>query len=180
MGIMKFISAIFSILFFVITAPIFPEGGMKMEFSVPAFSNGGVIPDRFTCDGLNISPELKWSPAPSGTKSFVLIVHDPDAPRKGGWTHWLVWNIPATATGLPEHVKTQATLPDGIHQGLNDSRKVGYSGPCPPSGTHRYYFYLYALDETLDLPGSVTKASLEQSMAGHILAKGEWMGKFSR
>lgn len=168
------------IFFFLAAISLLAEGGKKMNFSSSAFSNGGMIPDRYTCKGENISPELKWGSLPSGTKSLALIVHDPDAPRKGGWTHWVVWNIPPETMGFSEKMDRGAVLSDGTHQGITDYGKPGYKGPCPPSGTHRYFFYLYALDATLNLPGSTTKPLLEQSMEGHILEKAEWMGKYSK
>jgi Raf kinase inhibitor-like YbhB/YbcL family protein len=145
-----------------------------------AFQNEGNIPPRFTCEGSNISPELTWSGAPHGTRSFALVVHDPDAPRAGGYTHWLVFNIPASITHIAENAPKQANLPGGGVQGRNDGGSVGYTGPCPPSGTHRYYFRLYAVDKELELKDGADKASLEQALKGHVLGETEFMGRYKR
>lgn len=145
-----------------------------------AFKAEGHIPQRFTCDGDNISPSLSWGGAPDGTKSFALIMHDPDAPRPGGYTHWVVYNIPSSATQLEENVPKQERLPDAGIQGVNDSGRLGYTGPCPPSGTHRYYFRLYALDREVNLNAGAGKSDLEPAMKGHILAHTELMGKYKR
>lgn len=150
-----------------------------MEITSPAFTYGSLIPSKHTCDGANASPPLSFSGAPQGTKSLALISDDPDAPGKT-WVHWVVWNIPAGAPGLNEDVPARDKLPDGIRQGTTDFRRIGYGGPCPPSGTHRYYFKLYALDTTLDLPASTVKQALETAMRGHVLAQAEHMGKYAR
>ena len=144
-----------------------------------AFAGGSDIPSRFTCDGENISPEMTWTGAPPGTKSFALIVHDPDAPRPGGFTHWVLFNIPSNAENIAENTPREPTLPNGAIQGKNDGGNIGYTGPCPPSGTHRYNFYLYALSEALDLKPGSTRAALEKAMQGHVLAKTELMGRYS-
>ena len=140
---------------------------------------GGMIPAKYTCDGDNISPPLKWEQIPKGTKSFALISDDPDAPA-GTWIHWVMWNIPAESNGLPEAVPAAAQLPDGSKQGVTSARSHGYHGPCPPSGTHRYYFKIYALDMMFDLPDNLTKQDLIAAMKGHILAEGALMGKYQR
>jgi len=150
-----------------------------MEITSQAFTPGSFIPSRHTCDGPNVSPPLSFSGAPPGTKSLALISDDPDAPG-GTWVHWVVWNIPAGAPGLKEGVPARDELPDGTRQGTTDFRRIGYGGPCPPSGTHRYSFRLYALDTTLDLPSSTLKTSLEAAMRGHVLAQAELTGKYAR
>lgn len=157
------------------------SGGSKtMTISSPSFSNGGNIAKKFTCDGTDISPQLSWTDPPEGTKSFALLVDDPDAPA-GNWNHWTMWNLPADKRGLPENVAKDARLPDGSEQGHNDFSKTGYNGPCPPPGKpHRYYFKLFALDAKLDLKADAGKKELEAAMKGHILAQAELMGKFGR
>ena len=150
-----------------------------MEIKSQAFGQGGPIPARYTCDGQDISPPLSWSGAPAGTKSFALIADDPDAPA-GTWVHWVVWNIPAGANALEENVPEKDTLPNGARQGTTDFGRIGYGGPCPPSGTHRYYFKLHALDATLNLTRSTTKKDLEKAMQGHVLAQADWMGTYTR
>ncbi len=155
------------------------EGKIAMKLMSPAFEEGGMIPAKFTCDGEDFSPALSWEGVPAGTQSFALIADDPDAPM-GTWVHWVMYNIPDTTRHLDEAVPVVEKLPDGSLQGINDFRKIGYGGPCPPSGVHRYYFKLYALDAKLKLPAGSTKAELLRAMAGHILGKAEFMGKYSR
>ncbi len=150
-----------------------------MELRSSAFEQGGMIPTKYTCDGPDISPPLSWSDPPAGTVSFALISDDPDAPV-GTWVHWVIWNIPASARALDENVPKTETLPNGASQGITDFRRIGYGGPCPPSGTHRYFFKLYALDTTLSLPSHTTKSVLEKAMRGHILAQAELMGRYRR
>lgn len=145
-----------------------------------AFQAEGNMTQRFTCDGDNISPPLSWSGTPRGTKSFALIMHDPDAPRAGGYTHWVIYDIPSSVTHLEENVPKQEKLPGGGIQGANDSGRPGYTGPCPPSGTHRYYFRMYALDQEVNLRPGASKSDLESAMKGHILAQTELMGKYKR
>jgi len=164
-------------------APEVPQSNgrnQSMQLTSPAFRSEGDIPAEYTCDSRNISPELSWSGAPSGTKSFVLVMHDPDAPIAGGYTHWLVYNIPGTANHIAEKAPNQDQLPGGGKQGKNDSGTYGYVGPCPPSGTHRYYFRLYALDSNLGSEVGLNKAGFEKAMQGHILAQAELMGKYKR
>ena len=151
----------------------------QMEVSSPAFDEGGMIPEKYTCDGLNISPPLKWSNGPEGTVTYALICDDPDAPMKT-WVHWILFNLPADINSLPEHVPPVEILPDSSRQGRNDSRKTGYSGPCPPGGTHRYYFKVYAVDKKLDNKPGLTKSELLKAMKGHILSEGRLMGKYKR
>jgi len=151
-----------------------------LQFTSSSFQAEGNIPRQFTCEGEDISPDLTWKNAPSGTKSFALIVHDPDAPRAGGFTHWVVYNIPGKVTHLSQAAPKGEKLPGGGIQGKNDFGQTGYRGPCPPSGTHRYYFYLYALDTELKLPSGATKDEVEKAIKGHVLEKTELMGKYRK
>lgn len=151
----------------------------KITLTSAAFEDGGMIPSRFTCDGADVSPPLAWAPVPDNAISLALIADDPDAPGKT-WVHWVLYNLPASVKELPENVPPQATLASGALQGTNDFRKTGYGGPCPPGGTHRYYFKLYALDAMLDLSAGATKDQLLKAMEGHILAEGQLMGRYSR
>ena len=132
--------------------------GMSLTITSPAFSPNGKIPSKCTCDGDDLSPPLAWTGAPAGTKTFALICDDPDAPA-GTWVHWVLWNIPADTIALPEGVRPVDRLPDGTRQGETSFHRIGYGGPCPPSGTHHYYFKLYALDMLLDLPAKSAKCS---------------------
>ncbi|MFB3926684.1 MAG: YbhB/YbcL family Raf kinase inhibitor-like protein [Syntrophales bacterium] len=150
-----------------------------MEIKSPAFKQGEMIPAKYTCDGPNVSPPLEWSGAPPATKSFALISDDPDAPS-GTWVHWVVYNIPPASTKIPENIPPEKNFPGGGKHGTTDFRRIGYGGPCPPSGTHRYFFKLYALDSMLDLPAGATKAELLKAMKGHVLAEAELMGKYKR
>ncbi len=152
---------------------------MDIQFTSSAFSAGQAIPGKYTCDGEDVSPALAWGEPPQGTQSFALIMDDPDAPA-GTWTHWVLFNVPASARSLAEAVPTQGELADGSRQGNNSSRGVGYEGPCPPGGTHRYFFRLYALDTVLGLKAGISAAQLREAMEGHILAEGELMGTYSR
>lgn len=152
---------------------------MAIKLTSKAFTEGGVIPSRYTCDGEDVSPPLAWSGVPEGTRSLALICDDPDAPM-GTWVHWVLFNLPADSDSLPEGVPPWKTLSDGTRQGTNDFRRPGYGGPCPPGGTHRYYFKLYALDAMLEAESGITKAQLLQAMAGHVLAEGRLMGRYQR
>jgi Raf kinase inhibitor-like YbhB/YbcL family protein len=151
-----------------------------LHLTSTAFETESNIPMQYSCDGRNISPDLSWSGAPAGTKSFALVMHDPDAPVAGGYTHWLVYNVPSAADHIPENAPNQDRLPGGGMQGKNDSGTYGYTGPCPPSGTHRYYFRLYALDVELDPRAGTSKAAMEKSMQGHVLAQAELLGRYKR
>jgi len=155
------------------------ETVMEITISSTAFKEGEMIPKKYTCDGENISPTLEWSNIPKGTKSLALIADDPDAPR-GTWVHWVLFNIPSDMKGLPENVPPRSTLKNGARHGMNDSRKLGYDGPCPPGGTHRYYFKLYALSVDLALESGATKEQLLKAMEGQILGEGQLMGKYKR
>jgi hypothetical protein len=156
---------------------------MALTITSPAFSHNGEIPKRYTCDGKDISPAVQWSGLPEGTRSLVLIVDDPDAPDPAApqmtWVHWVLYNIPPDTTGLPEGVKPQ-DLPRGTKEGLNDWKRTGYGGPCPPIGRHRYFHKLYALDAVLPDLGRPTKGALEKAMEGHILSKAELIGTYQR
>jgi len=156
---------------------------MTMTIVSPAFAHQSEIPGLFTCQGDDRSPPLAWSGAPAGTKSFALIVDDPDAPDpaapKMTYVHWVLYNLPPEATALPEGVG-ESRLPAGTLGGLNDWRRTGYGGPCPPIGRHRYFFKLYALDRLLPDLGRPTKAALEKAMAGHVLAEAQLMGTYQK
>ena len=153
---------------------------MAISLTSSAFSAGGMIPKKFTCEGADASPALAWSGAPATAQSFALIVGDPDAPA-GVWVHWVLYDLPGSSRELAEGVAKQEQLPDGTRQGRNDFAKIGYGGPCPPPGTpHRYYFKLYALDKKLDLKAGVLKAEVEGAMKGHVVAQGELMGRYGR
>ena len=163
-----------------VTAARAQGGAVAFTLSSKAFPNGGAIPKKFTCDGEDVSPDLSWTAAPSGTQSFVLIADDPDAPA-GTWTHWLLYNLPSTTTTLAEGVHKKEEIPGGALQGRNDFCRIGYGGACPPPGkAHRYFFRLQALDRSLSLKPGAGRAQLEKAMEGHILGKAEWMGKYQR
>jgi Raf kinase inhibitor-like YbhB/YbcL family protein len=152
---------------------------MQIKVTSKAFQDGGMIPKEYTCDGANISPPLAWDSVPGGAKSLALIADDPDAPAKT-WVHWVLYGLPASVKELPENVPPQEKIAGGGTQGKNDFNKLGYGGPCPPSGTHRYYFKLYALDTELALNAGSTKDQLLKAMEGHILAEGQLIGKYTR
>jgi Raf kinase inhibitor-like YbhB/YbcL family protein len=167
-----------------------PRGGsvrkettMSLALSSPAFQPMGAIPKRHTCDGDDLSPPLAWSGVPAGTKSLALIVDDPDAPDpatpKVVWVHWVLYDLPTSATALAEGVAA-AHLPPGAREGLNDWKRTGWGGPCPPIGRHRYFHKLYALDIVLPDLHHPDKATLEKAMAGHVLAKAELVGTYRR
>ncbi len=157
------------------------KGGKMMEITIKskAFDHGGMIPKKYTCDGINVSPPLTWDPVPEGTETLALICDDPDAPV-GIWVHWVIFNLPANTTGLKEQIPYEEMLDIGAKQGKNDFRKIGYGGPCPPGGVHRYYFKIYALDIKIMLKPGITKSQLIDAMSGHILGKGQLMGKYKR
>jgi len=156
-------------------------GGAKMDIVLtsPAFEDGGFIPPKYTCDGADISPPLRWQAVPDGTKTLALICDDPDAPL-GTFVHWVLFNIGAETRELEENIPPNKTLPGGAMQGRNDFGRIGYGGPCPPRGTHRYFFKIYALDTQLSLQPGIKKGDLLKAMQGHILAQGKLMGKYKR
>jgi len=156
---------------------------MALALKSSAFAHNVEIPRRYTCQGQDVSVPLAWSGAPPATKSFVLIVDDPDAPDPKAprmtWVHWVLYNLPPTATALKEGVKS-GELPQGTLEGLNDWKRTGYGGPCPPIGRHRYFHKLYALDSLLPAIEQPTKAELEQAMKGHVLEKTELIGTYQK
>jgi Raf kinase inhibitor-like YbhB/YbcL family protein len=153
---------------------------VALTLSSRAFAPNAPIPAAYTCDGAGIAPPLTWTGAPEGTRSFALIVDDPDAPDPKApqttFVHWVVWDLPSTASGLPEN----GALPAGAKVGLNDRKQRGYTGPCPPIGRHRYFFKLYAVDRMLGDLGDATKDGLEQAMHGHVRAHVELIGTYER
>ncbi len=156
---------------------------MAMMIRSAAFEDHGAIPAKYTCDGEDVSPPLSWSGVPQKAKSLVLIVDDPDAPDPANprmtWVHWVLYNLPPDSTGLPEAVKPEQ-LPKGTRQGLNDWKRTGYGGPCPPVGRHRYFFKLYALDTVLPDLGEATKAQLERAMVDHVVSQAQIVGTYER
>ncbi len=160
------------------------KGGnsMALKLSSSAFGPNGNIPSKYTCEGADVSPPLSWTGSPP-VKSFALIVDDPDAPDprapKMTWVHWVLYNLPPPASGLPEAVQKKS-LPPGTREGLNDWKRTGYGGPCPPIGRHRYFFKLYGLDDVLPDLGNPTKAQLEKAMQGHVLTQAELIGTYEK
>lgn len=161
--------------------PIPQKGSSTMTLKVTSteFEDGGMIPPKYTADGQDISPPIAWDGLPKGTKSIALINDDPDAPM-GTWVHWLIWNIPPEVTSLEEEIPAVREMADGTRQGKTDFGSIGYGGPAPPSGVHRYFFKVHALDTLLDLPAGATKSELEKAINGHILAQGQLIGKYTR
>jgi hypothetical protein len=158
-----------------------PEADMALQLTSDAFANGQSIPAKYSCIGKNISPALAWNEPPAGTQSFALIVDDPDAPGRT-WVHWVLFNIPADMRNLQEDlpITGKNVDPNAVYVGKNSWGDLGYGGPCPPSGTHRYFFKLYALDTTISLLPGATKEQVLKEMEGHILAQAELMGTFSK
>jgi Raf kinase inhibitor-like YbhB/YbcL family protein len=153
---------------------------MTLQLTSPAFKEGETIPKQHTGDGPDVSPSLRWSEPPAGTKAFALICDDPDAPRRT-WVHWVVYNVPAAGRELTEGTPPQESFGTGVKQGKNDFGKIGYGGPAPPPGKpHRYFFKLYALDVLLELPAGATKDEVIAAMKGHVLAEGQLMGRYGR
>lgn len=153
---------------------------MAFTLTTSAFAPGAAIPNRYTCQGEDISPALEWKDAPAKTASFALIMDDPDAPS-GVWVHWVVWNVPRSATSLQQALPKDGRLNDGPQQGRNSFGKTGYNGPCPPPGqTHRYFFRLYALDGKVNPSDGADRSQLDAAMKGHVLAQAEYMGTFHR
>lgn len=152
---------------------------MAIAVTSPAFEDGGMIPKQYTCDGEDISPPLNISGVPTEARSLAMVADDPDAPA-GTWVHWVLYNLPPGTTELPENMPVDEKIQNGAKHGVTDFGGFGYGGPCPPSGTHRYYFKMYALDTMLDLSGRVTKAEVIKAMQGHVLAEGQLMGRYQR
>ena len=166
------------------TFAVLLAGAAELQLSSSAFSDGGAIPSRYTCDGENVSPPLAWGDPPAGTKSFALVVDDPDAPDPAAprvrWVHWVLFDLPAETRALKEGIRSAADLPAGTKVGSNDWGNPTWSGPCPPTGRHRYVFTLYALDTELTQSSALSKRSLEEAMAGHILAHTMLVGMYER
>lgn len=152
---------------------------MAITLTSSAFTEGAMIPKKYTCDAEDVSPDLKWFGVSESARSLALVCDDPDAPV-GTWVHWVLFNIPVDVSALPAGIPADATLKNGARHGRNDFRKLGYGGPCPPGGTHRYYFRIYALDTVLPLESGSTRAQLLAAMKGHILDEGQLMGKYKR
>jgi len=150
-----------------------------MRIISASFEEAGMIPKEYTCDGEDVSPPLEWTGVPGGTRSLALVCDDPDAPA-GNWVHWVLFNLPADASGLGAGVPPLLELANGARQGVNDFRRIGWGGPCPPGGTHRYYFTLFALDRRLDLEPGSTSQELLKAMQGHVLAEARLMGRYHR
>jgi Raf kinase inhibitor-like YbhB/YbcL family protein len=154
-------------------------GNMPIQIQSPAFKNNQTIPAQHTCDGPDLSPPLTWKHIPEKAQSIVLIGDDPDAPA-GTWVHWVCYDLPPAMKSLPEGVPKSDLLPDGGKQGITDFGSIGYGGPCPPSGVHRYFFKIYALDCELGLPAGKSKKDVEHAMKGHVLAQGQLVGIYSK
>jgi Raf kinase inhibitor-like YbhB/YbcL family protein len=161
------------------TSPTQLPAKPEIKLTSSAFTYGQLIPRQYTCDGVNVSPPLEWSGVPKAAKTLALIVDDPDAPG-GVWVHWVLYNLPAENIGLVENVPLTENLKAGGFQGKNDFDKIGYGGPCPPTGTHRYLFKIYALDSELNLKAAATKADLLKAMEGHILLQGQLVGTYQK
>ena len=155
------------------------KGGAIMELKSSAFNDGDMIPDKYTCDKADISPPLEWGLVPKEAQSIALISDDPDAPV-GTWVHWVYYDIPPDTKGLPENINPQENPHTGGKQGTNDFQRIGYGGPCPPGGTHRYYFKIYALDTILNLSAGADKRQLLKAIEGHIIDQAQLMGKYKR
>lgn len=152
---------------------------MQIQVRSPAFSDGEMIPDRYTCTGDGASPPIEWDTPGDSVQSFALICDDPDAPM-GTFTHWVVYDLPPDVHKLPERVPNEDALPNGGVHGINSLHKTGYTGPCPPSGTHRYFFKVFALDKKLDLKPGAGKEKVLREMEGHIVGEGQLMGRYTR
>jgi hypothetical protein len=167
-----------------VDVPVHPsllsENAMSLDVESPAFQQGEPIPMRYTCDGQDVSPPLRWSGVPETAVTLAVLAEDPDAPH-GLWVHWVLYGLEASRSGLPEGVPTREAVLDGALQGRNDFKKIGYGGPCPPAGQrHRYFFRVYALDERPDLGASASRSDLLSAMEGHVVAEGHLMGTYRR
>jgi len=152
---------------------------VALQIKSTVFEQGEIIPKKYSCDGENVSPPLNWSDIPKGTKSFALILDDPDAPAKI-WVHWIIYNIPADQRSLDEYIPDGERLANGALHGTNDYQKFGYRGPCPPGGTHRYSFKIYALDSMLNILPGLSKQKLLSAMKGHVIEQGKLIGRYAR
>jgi len=152
---------------------------VKLDIMSTSFGEGDLIPKKYTCDGADVSPQLSWSQPPEGTKSVVLICDDPDAPV-GTWVHWVLYGLSPDTLEISENIPDDKEVLGGAKHGVNDFRKYGYGGPCPPGGTHRYFFKLYAVDTEVDLDSGATKDEVLGAIKGHVLAEGQLMGRYSR
>lgn len=168
-----FLSGFFSVLF---SIPLYAS---DFKLTSPVFKEGEMIPREYTCDAENFSPPLEWNGAPGGAQSFALIADDPDAPA-GLWTHWVIFDLPPTINNLPEGLPSIDRLANGEIHGRNDFKKNGYGGPCPPQGSHRYFFRLYALDTALRLEPGIPVKELKSAMNGHVIAEAQLMGRYQR
>jgi Raf kinase inhibitor-like YbhB/YbcL family protein len=157
----------------------YKSGETEMKLYSTAFENGGMIPEKYTCDEANVSPPLSWEGVPEKSKGLALICDDPDAPM-GTWVHWVIYSIPPQQKGFSENIPAEKNLSTGAVQGVNDFGHLGYGGPCPPGGTHRYFFKLYALDTVIHLTPGATKAQLLKVIQGHILEETQLLGKYKR
>lgn len=155
------------------------QNAKDIKLTSTAFKEGELIPRQHTCDGVNVSPSLEWSGVPKSAKTIAIVADDPDAPS-GTWVHWVLYDLPADNIGMVENLPATDELRAGGFQGKNDFGKIGYGGPCPPSGTHRYFFKIYALDSELSLKAGATKAEVEKSMEGHVVSQGQLMGTYRR
>ena len=156
-----------------------PTGKPGLKIISAAFKEGQPIPRSYTCSGVNVSPPLEWSGMPANARTVAIVCEDPDAPS-GTWVHWVLYNLPADNIGLVENLPATENLVAGGFQGTNDFQKIGYGGPCPPSGTHRYFFKIYGVDGELPLKAGATKAELEKAMEGHVVAQAQLMGTYRR
>ncbi|MGO9386869.1 MAG: YbhB/YbcL family Raf kinase inhibitor-like protein [Methanobacterium sp.] len=152
---------------------------MVIKIKSKVFEDGEPIPTKYTCSGVDVSPPLEWTSIPEDTESIGIICEDPDAPG-GTWSHWIIFNLPADTMSLSEHIMSREIMDNGAIQGLNDFGKVGYAGPCPPKGTHHYYYKIYALDVKLDLPPRTSRKTFLETINGHIIDQGQIMGTYTR
>lgn len=172
------VAAVAVLLYFTQRAPVLP-GGARLAVSSEAFANGSAIPALYTCDGSDLSPPVTWSGAPAGTKSFLIVMADPDAPG-GVFIHWVVYNVPPNVTSLPQGVPKAPSTPYGL-QAVNDFGRIGYGGPCPPPGRpHRYVITVYALDSALGLPPGASSREVISAASSHVLASGSLVGVYGR